>query len=93
MNTTVLKTMTTLAATLVVAIALGGSFARCGLKGQTITTLEATKSKNSSDVGRSGRLFVTEMSGNRIHSMSPDVSDRASLPQFPMQQVCFGVVC
>jgi len=36
-----------------------------------MTTLEATKSKNSSGVTRSGRLFVLELSGDRIHSMNP----------------------
>jgi len=40
-----------------------------------MTTLEATTSKNSSGSTRSGRLFVLELSGNRIHSMNPDGSD------------------
>jgi hypothetical protein len=34
-------------------------------EGQIMTTLEATKSKNSSSVIRSGRLFVLELSGDR----------------------------
>ncbi|WP_316396341.1 hypothetical protein [Bradyrhizobium sp. 33ap4] len=41
-----------------------------------MTALEVTKSKNSSGVTRSGRLFVLELSGDRIHSMNPDGSDR-----------------
>ena len=48
-------------------------------KGKTMTVLEATKSKNSSGVTRSGRLFVLELSGNRIHSMNPDGSDRKTI--------------
>ena len=38
----------------------------CDTEGRTMTTLEATKSKNSSGVTRSGRLFVLELSGDRI---------------------------
>jgi hypothetical protein len=34
-------------------------------EGQIMTTLEATKSKNSSSVIRPGRLFVLELSGDR----------------------------
>jgi AraC family transcriptional regulator len=41
-----------------------------------MTTLEVTKSKNSSGVTGSGRLFVLELSGDRIHSINPDGSDR-----------------
>ncbi|WP_426409732.1 3-hydroxyacyl-CoA dehydrogenase [Bradyrhizobium ganzhouense] len=41
-----------------------------------MTTIEATKSKTSSSTTRSGRLFVLELSGDRIHSMNPDGSDR-----------------
>ncbi|NLS69574.1 3-hydroxyacyl-CoA dehydrogenase [Bradyrhizobium brasilense] len=41
-----------------------------------MTALEVAKSKNSSGVTRSGRLFVLELSGDRIHSMNPDGSDR-----------------
>ena len=44
-----------------------------------MTTLEATKSKNSSGVTRSGRLFVLELSGDHIHSMNPDGSDRKTI--------------
>ena len=44
-----------------------------------MTVLEATKSKNSSGVTRSGRLFVLELSGDRIHSMNPDGSDRKTI--------------
>jgi hypothetical protein len=42
-------------------------------------TVLATKSKNSSGVTRSGRLFVLELSGDRIHSMNPDGSDRKTI--------------
>src|SRR5262245_55268616 len=48
-------------------------------EGKTMTTLEATKSKNSSGVTRSGRLFVLELSGDRIHTMNPDGSDRKTI--------------
>src|SRR5215471_8721851 len=51
----------------------------CATEGKTMTTLEATKSKNSSGVTRSGRLFVLELSGDRIHSMNPDGSDRKTI--------------
>src|SRR5215470_3435114 len=51
----------------------------CDTEGQTMTTLEATKSKASSGATRSGRLFVLELSGDRIHSMNPDGSDRKTI--------------
>src|SRR5499427_8530250 len=51
----------------------------CATEGKTMTTLEATKSKNSSGVIRSSRLFVLELSGDRIHSMNPDGSDRKTI--------------
>jgi hypothetical protein len=44
-----------------------------------MTVLQATRSKNSSGVARSGRLFVLELSGDRIHSMNPDGSDRKTI--------------
>jgi sugar lactone lactonase YvrE len=44
-----------------------------------MSTLEATKSKTSSPVTRAGRLFVLELSGDRIHSMNPDGSDRKTI--------------
>jgi hypothetical protein len=44
-----------------------------------MTIPEATKSKTSSGVTRSGRLFVLEVSGDRIHSMNPDGSDRKTI--------------
>jgi len=44
-----------------------------------MTVVQATKSKNSSVVARSGRLFVLELSGDRIHSMNPDGSDRKTI--------------
>ena len=51
----------------------------CDTEGKTMTVLEATKSKNSSGVTRSCRLFVLELSGDRIHSMNPDRSDRKTI--------------
>jgi hypothetical protein len=44
-----------------------------------MTVLEATKSPSSADVGHPGRLFVLELSGDRIHSMNPDGSDRKTI--------------
>ena len=44
-----------------------------------MTTLDATKSKTSSGTTRSARLFVLELSGDRIHSMNPDGSDRKTI--------------
>src|SRR6201991_4155630 len=41
---------------------------------------QASKSRTSSeDKTRSGRLFVLELSGDRIHSMNPDGSDRKTI--------------
>src|SRR6516225_4955508 len=48
-------------------------------EGMTMTTLDATKSKTSSGTTRAGRLFVLELSGDRIHSMNPDGSDRETI--------------
>jgi hypothetical protein len=39
-----------------------------------MTILQATKSKESSGVTHTGRLFLLELSGDRIHSMNPDGS-------------------
>ena len=44
-----------------------------------MTVLEAAKSRSPSDVARSGRLFLLELSGDRIHSMNPDGSDRKTI--------------
>ena len=44
-----------------------------------MTVIQATKSKASSPITRSGRLFVLELSGDRIHSMKPDGSDRKTI--------------
>src|SRR5215472_15837772 len=44
-------------------------------KGPTMTVLQATRTKASSGATRSGRLFLLELSGDRIHSMNPDGSD------------------
>src|SRR5215469_4113178 len=51
----------------------------CETEGKTMTVLEATRSKAASDAARSGRLFVLELSGDRIHSMNPDGSDRKTI--------------
>ena len=51
-----------------------------------MTILQATKSKASSGVTHSGRLFLLELSGDRIHSMNPDGSDHKVIVtdcQFP----------
>src|SRR6516164_901234 len=51
-----------------------------------MTILQATKPKASSAVSRSGRLFLLELSGDRIHSMNPDGSDHKVIVtdcQFP----------
>src|SRR5262249_12217625 len=52
---------------------------RLNRKGQTMTVLQTTKTKASSGATRSGRLFVLELSGDRIHSMNPDGSDRKTI--------------
>jgi hypothetical protein len=44
-----------------------------------MTVLQATKTKASSGVTRSGRLFLLELSGDRIHSMDPDGSDTKTI--------------
>src|SRR6266566_1491311 len=44
-----------------------------------MSVVEATKSKTSSGGTRSGRLFLLELSGNCIHSMNPDGSDRKTI--------------
>jgi hypothetical protein len=44
-----------------------------------MSVLETTKSKTKSDATRAGRLFVLELSGDRIHSMNPDGSDRKTI--------------
>jgi hypothetical protein len=44
-----------------------------------MTVMQATKAKASSDAVRSGRLFLLELSGNRIHSMNADGSDRRTI--------------
>jgi hypothetical protein len=44
-----------------------------------MTVLQATKTKASSGATRSGRLFLLELSGGRIHTMNPDGSDRKTI--------------
>jgi hypothetical protein len=41
--------------------------------------MEATNAKARPDALRSGRLFLLELSGNRIHSMNADGSDRRTI--------------
>ena len=41
-----------------------------------MTETLTTNSKSRPTFGRTGRLFVLELSGGQIHSMSPDGSDR-----------------
>jgi hypothetical protein len=43
------------------------------------TLLEATKSKTQAPKARTGRLFVLEISGDRIHSMNPDGSGKETI--------------
>ena len=44
-----------------------------------MTVLHATRTKVSAGTTRSGRLFVLELSGDRIHTMNPDGSDRKTV--------------
>src|SRR5262250_2862974 len=44
-----------------------------------MTLLQATRTRASSGATRSGRLFVLELSGDRIHAMNPDGSDRKTI--------------
>jgi len=44
-----------------------------------MTVLQANRTKASSGATRSGRLFLLELSGDRIHSMTPDGSDRKTI--------------
>jgi len=44
-----------------------------------MTVLQTTRTKASSGATRSGRLFVLELSGDRIHSMNPGGSDRKTI--------------
>ena len=44
-----------------------------------MTALQTTRAKASSGATRSGRLFLLELSGDRIHSMNPDGSDRKTI--------------
>ena len=41
-----------------------------------MTVLQTARTKASSGATRSGRLFLLELSGDCIHSMNPDGSDR-----------------
>jgi hypothetical protein len=44
-----------------------------------MTVLQATRTNAPSGATRSGRLFLLELSGDRIHSMNPDGSDRKAI--------------
>ena len=44
-----------------------------------MSVLQETRTKASSGAKRSGRLFVLELSGDRIHSMNPDGTDRKTI--------------
>jgi hypothetical protein len=44
-----------------------------------MTVLQATKTKTASGATGAPRLFVLELSGDRIHSMNPDGSDRKTI--------------
>ena len=44
-----------------------------------MTVVQATRTKASSGATLSGRLFVLELSGDRIHSMDPDGSNRKTV--------------
>jgi hypothetical protein len=44
-----------------------------------MTLLEATRTKAASTATRSGRLFLLELSGGRIHAIKPDGSDRKTI--------------
>jgi hypothetical protein len=44
-----------------------------------MTLLQSTRTKASSGATRSGRLFLLELSGGRIHSIEPDGSDRKTI--------------
>ena len=42
-----------------------------------MTVLQATRTKASSGATRSGRLFLLELSGDRIHSMNSEMAPTA----------------
>src|SRR6202795_1526723 len=44
-----------------------------------MTVVQATRTKAKSSTARSGRLFLLELSGGRIHVMNPDGSDRKTI--------------
>jgi len=44
-----------------------------------MTVLQTARTKTLSGVTRSGRLFLLELSADRIHSMNPDGSDRKTI--------------
>ena len=44
-----------------------------------MTAVQATRTKASSAASPSSRLFLLELSGNRIHSINPDGSDRKTI--------------
>jgi hypothetical protein len=48
-------------------------------KDKTMTVLQTARTKTLSGATRSGRLFLLELSADRIHSMNPDGSDRETI--------------
>jgi len=44
-----------------------------------MAVIQATKTKGSSAATRTGRLYVLELSGDRIHTMNPDGTDRKTI--------------
>ena len=44
-----------------------------------MTVLQTARTKTLSGATRSGRLFLLELSADRIHSMNPDGSDRKTI--------------
>src|SRR6202795_3513054 len=44
-----------------------------------MTVVQASRTKAKSSTARSGRLFLLELSGGRIHVMNPDGSDRKTI--------------
>jgi hypothetical protein len=55
-----------------------------------MTVPQATRTETSSSPTHSGRLFLLELSGGRIHSMNPDGSDRKTI--VTDCRLCDGIV-
>jgi hypothetical protein len=50
-----------------------------GTEGQTLTAFQAARTDSSASPTHSGRLFLLELSGDRIHSMNMDGSERKTI--------------